>query len=61
METYGVFLNGGSLSDAAAAKTPKFIGSKEEAKEYAKCRNKNLSPGEKSYYKMRYSVRKIKK
>ena len=53
-----VCLRGGSIGEIANRKTNviKTFNTPEEAKQYAKDMNKILSPGEKSYYKLRYYV-----
>jgi hypothetical protein len=56
---YGVFQSGGSVGEKNDA-PKKTFDTREEAAEYAKRRNKQLTPGEKGYYKMKYSVRAIK-
>lgn len=56
---YGVFRVGGNVG-SNNDKPVKIFASKEEAKEYAKRLRKQLSPGEKSYYRMSYIVKPIK-
>lgn len=53
--THGVYLQGGAIGETAGRKNPiqKFT-SKEDATAYARRRNAQLTPGEKSYYKMKY-------
>ena len=48
-----VTLFGGSIGSRPSTTT---FNTPEEAKDYAKRMNKLLSPGEKSYYKMRYKT-----
>ncbi len=59
-----VVRTGGSIGTKYDAKLRgvmvKEFDDKEEAKEFAKSRRKMLSPGEKKYYGMRYSVRTVK-
>jgi len=59
-EKWGVFLKGGSIGTRNNS-TGKDIEpmSKADAQAKAKRMNKQLSPGEKKYYKMRYSARKL--
>ena len=59
-ESYAVILKGGSIGDKNN-KPIKTFNTPEEAKEFAKRRNQQLSPGEKSYYKMSYNVIKLPK
>jgi hypothetical protein len=54
-EKYFVIRTGGSIGEREFKKE---FDSKEEATDYAKRMNKQLSPGEKSYYKIKYSVKK---
>ena len=66
-KSWGVFLRGGSIGDSGGTTLPESGGivlkstfdSQDDAKAYAKRRNKRLSPGEKQYYKMRYLVRNL--
>lgn len=65
---FGVFLAGGSLGsrdhcyvDRKNRKLIKTFDDEAEAKEYAQRNNKQLTPGEKGYYKMKYSAAKIEK
>lgn len=73
-EFYGVFEKGGSIgkSDATrdylhawsgrdAGTLVKVFSSSDEAKNYAKRRRSMLSPGERSYYRMGYFVKKLSK
>lgn len=52
-EKYLVIRKGGSVGEKPSQKE---FNSKEEAKEYAKRMNKQLSSGEKSYYKIKYII-----
>lgn len=58
-----VYLRGGSIGEARPTDHPvhgkhvKSFDSIEEAKAFASQRNKTLTPGEKSYYKMKYHVK----
>jgi inosine/xanthosine triphosphate pyrophosphatase family protein len=45
-----------SARDTKGMKFDKVFDTKDEAKAEAKMSNKNLSPGEKSYYRMSYKV-----
>lgn len=66
METYKVYLKGGSIGEANHSgenhyKYGKFIkeyNTREEAKEHCKDSNSRLSKGEKSYYGLKYTFRK---
>jgi hypothetical protein len=68
-KSYGVFFRGGSIGDSGGVTLPEQGGiilkaafdTKDEAKGYAKRRNKRLSSGEKKYYGMRYLVRDLDK
>jgi len=51
--TYLVYLKGGSIGQK---KSVKDFNNKDEAKAYAKRMNKQLTPGEKGYYGMKYVV-----
>lgn len=56
---FGVVLTGGSIGDKE--REPKWFDTEEEAKAYKKRMNKQLSAGEKGYYKLRYKMaRKVK-
>ena len=55
-EKFGVILTGGSIGQKEAE--PKYFDTKEERDAYKKRMNKLFSPGEKSYYKLRYKVTK---
>ena len=64
---YGVYEIGGSIGSPKDGYDPRVGGrlvktfdDKEEAKAYAAKRRKQLTPGEKSYYKMGYVVRPVK-
>jgi len=54
---FGVFLQGGSVGEKRSSKPAKTFDTKEEARAYAKRMNKQLSPGEKQHYKLKYSVK----
>jgi hypothetical protein len=54
-----VIQKGGSIG--TTNKVVKEFENHEEAKAYAKLRRSYLSPGEKNYYGMSYTVKKIKK
>lgn len=54
---YGVFKKGGSIG--AEEHFVKVGLTKEEASEYAKMLRKTLSRGEKEYYRITYTVRKV--
>ena len=62
---YAVIEKGGSIGGGSRKLIPgkgvvvATFDDKEEAKEYAKRRRKSLTPGEKSYYGMGYSVIKL--
>ena len=64
---YGVFLLGGSIGSGSGAFIDRKTGAKlvatfdneNNAKRIAKTRNRRLSPGEKKYYGMRYSAKKM--
>jgi len=58
-EEWGVFSSGGSIGNKSGGK-PIATGSKEDMQAKAKRMTKSLSPGEKKYYKMKYSARAIK-
>ena len=66
-KSYGVFLRGGSIGSGkgqyidvkTGAKLVYTYDSESEAKDRAKRNNKRLSPGEKKYYKMRYTAVKM--
>ena len=62
-EKWGLFLKGGSLGENIDPNSPQkvFEGdtAENDAKMTAQRRNASLTPGEKEYYKMRYSARKI--
>jgi hypothetical protein len=55
---YGVYRRGGSIG--AHKGLIKTFDTKEEAQEYAKRQRKHLTPGERSYYKMGYTVKAVK-
>jgi hypothetical protein len=56
-DMFGIYLKGGSIGSKSGKDNILFIfETKEEAKERAKDWNKMLTPGEKSYYGMRYMV-----
>jgi len=55
---YGVFRRGGSLGSRGGL--IKTFDTKEEAQEYAKRQRRHLTPGERSYYKMGYTVKAVK-
>jgi len=58
---YGVYMSGGSIGRGKNNYEPSSIhDSQEEAKTKTKRMNENLSPGEKKYYKIKYTVRAIK-
>lgn len=70
-EAYGVFRTGGSVGDPRPGQVYKRFGretgvlvqtfsTQEEAKEDADFRNAQRSPGEKSYYKIKYKVASVK-
>ena len=59
MDTHSVYLKGGTIGEATD-KPVKTFSSEIEAKAFAKRRNSQLTPGEKSYYKMKYTVRRNK-
>ena len=54
-----VWLTGGSIGERNDKPVRTFY-SEAEAKAFAKSRNARLTPGEKSYYKMRYVLRRGK-
>jgi hypothetical protein len=56
---FGVFMSGGSVGEKNDA-PKKTFDSKEEAIAFAKRRNSQLTPGERGYYKMKYTVRPVK-
>ena len=56
---YGVFPTGGSIGSDNSK--PWKTGNKADMKEYAKRMRKQLTPGERGYYGLGYSVRPIKK
>lgn len=65
---YGVVEKGGYIGSSKKNYIPQYSGrliktfaTAEEAKEYAKRKKSALSPGEKSYYKISYSVIKTPK
>ena len=68
-KSWGVFLRGGSIGDSGGTTLPESGGivlkstfdSQDDAKAYAKRRNKRLSSGEKKHYGMRYLVRDLDK
>ena len=68
-KSYGVFFRGGSIGDSGGVTLPEQGGiilkstfdNQDDAKAYAKRRNKRLSSGEKKYYRMRYLVRDLDK
>jgi len=55
---FGVFSSGGSIG-SKNDEPVKTFDTKEEADAKAKSLNKSLTPGEKSYYKMKYKVKQI--
>jgi hypothetical protein len=55
---YGVYRRGGSLGSRGGL--IKTFDTKEEAQEYAKSQRRHLTPGERSYYKMGYTVKAVK-
>ena len=65
-ESYGVYRKGGSIGERDKSDHPKHgkltktFDSADEAKSHAKGMNKVLSPGEKTYYRMKYHVKAIK-
>ena len=59
-EEYGVFRNGGSIGEKPSTEPHKKFDSAEEAKAHAKGMNKQLSRGEKKYYRIKYHVKPIK-
>jgi hypothetical protein len=56
---FGVYMSGGSVGEKNDA-PKKTFDSKEEAIAFAKRRNSQLTPGERGYYKMKYTVRPVK-
>jgi hypothetical protein len=57
---HGVFLKGGSIGNKSDPSKPvKIHDTKEDAHAHAKRMNKILSPGEKKYYGLKYTVRQI--
>jgi hypothetical protein len=60
-ESYGVFMQGGSIGDQKGKGKPaKTFDNEADAKSHAARLNKNLSPGEKKHYKIKYTVKPIK-
>ena len=59
-EAYGVYRKGGSIGEKPSKEPHKTFDSAEEAKSHAKGMNKQLSPGEKKYYRIKYHVKSIK-
>jgi len=59
-EAYGVYRKGGSIGEKPSKEPHKTFDSAEEAKSHAKGMNKQLSPGEKKYYGIKYHVKSIK-
>jgi hypothetical protein len=59
MEAFAVHRHGGSIGSGGPVHV-KTHETKEDAKEHAKRLNKGLSPGEKSYYGIKYKVSEVK-
>ena len=59
-EIWGLFQSGGSIGEHNDPNKPKKTGTEQEMKEMARRRNKLLSPGEKSYYKIKYSAKRVR-
>jgi hypothetical protein len=60
-ESWGVFMKGGSIGDQNhSGKPAKIFANEIDAKEHASRLNKNLSPGEKKFYGIKYIVKAIK-
>lgn len=59
MENYKVILTGGSIGTIHTSVGAEF-DNKQDASDYAKRMNKILTKGEKSYYKMKYKIVKVK-
>lgn len=57
---YGVYRKGGSIGEQLNHTPIRTADTKQEANEIAKRLRKQLTPGEKQYYKMGYVVREIK-
>jgi hypothetical protein len=55
---YGVYKRGGSIGERKGL--IKTFDTKEEAQEYAKRQRRHLSPGERKYYKLGYTVKAVK-
>lgn len=59
VELWAVYLDGGSMGERNS--DPKAVfDDQAEAKDHSKRMNKVLSPGEKKYYRMKYTVKKLK-
>jgi hypothetical protein len=59
-ESYGVFMKGGSIGSKNDPNKPiKVHDTEQDAKDHAKRMNKMLSPGEKNYYRIKYSHKKV--
>ena len=56
-QQFGVFATGGSIGHNNS--NPLQVGTKEDMMQVTKRLRKQLTPGEKSYYKMGFSVRQI--
>ncbi len=59
-EAYGVFSKGGSIGQKTSDVPVRVFDDKNEAKEFAARLRKQLSPGEKKYYKMSYVIKAVK-
>lgn len=58
-EGHGVFLKGGSVGETRSGKPVEVHANVEDAKAQAKRLNKNLSPGEKKHYGLKYHVKPV--
>lgn len=58
-EGHGVFLKGGSVGETRSGKPVEVHSNIEDAKAQAKRLNKNLSPGEKKHYGLKYHVKPV--
>ena len=59
-QRFGVFCVGGPIGTNKKDEPIWIFDKEQDAKEKSSRMNKTLSPGEKSFYKMKYVVRKIK-
>ena len=60
-EAFGVYRKGGSIGEKPSNEPHKTFDTKDEARNHARGMNRQLSPGEKKYYRIKYLVRPLQK